>query len=177
MMKRREMNWTRVMGELERIFRSNNTGQIGSPDETGQMEASRGIDWMYRLPRDESSRSGMTVDLLVETHGDQNQLGRFIRQLDEIIHEGADFYGGILRSAALWDGVTSITIMLEPGRLGELMIRMAVLPEVEKVEDGTYYRQESFTADSMPGATRYPINAMEPNKIRVIMKKDSIRGY
>ena len=123
------------------------------------------------------NKSHMTVDLLVETHGGPDQLTRFMRQLDEIIHEGADYYGGILRTTSLWDGITSITIMLEPGRLGELMIRIAVLPEVEKVEDTVYDGMNSISSDGWPGTSRYPKYPFSPDKIRVIMKKDIVMGY
>jgi hypothetical protein len=176
-MRRRDVNWPKKLADLERIFRAKNTGRIAPQDETGQLEASRRYDWISRLPQDKTSNSRMTVELLVETRGGAAQLVRFVHQLDEIIHEGADYYGGILRTASLLDGITSITIMLEPGRLGELMISIAVLPEVEKVEDAVYDGQNSFSSDGWVGAPRYPINTFSPDRIRVVMKKDIVTGY
>ena len=177
MMKRRDMNWSRVSAELEKIFKMKNAEEIEAPHETGQAEDSRRIDRISLPSRDTDSKFGMTVDVLVETHGNSNQFLRFCHQLDEIIHEGADSYGGILRTSTLWDGITCITIMLEPGRLGELMICLAVLPEVEKVEDGMFYGLKSLSGNGPYSIPHYPLNTRSPDKIRVVMKKEIVRGY
>ena len=75
-----------------------------------------------------------SVGLVVLPCGNAHQLLRFMVQLYERLHDH-DNYGSIVRGACSSDGSTAITILLQPAKLGNLVIKLANLPEVEKVEE------------------------------------------
>ena len=77
--------------------------------------------------------SELTIDMMVEHGEDEKQVAGFFQRLDEIIHEISDQYGGILSESFLFNGIMQVTIMLERRKVSELMVRMAFLPQVERI--------------------------------------------
>lgn len=169
-------NDSRVSVELERLIKNYSAVSGKVTKDNPPVESKRNIDWICQISEN-LALSGKTVDMLVETKNDQRQLDRFVMRLDELIHEISDQYGGILSRDNLFNGITRITMMLEQGKISELMMRVAFLPQVERIEEGIYQGNNLQSVDGMVGIPPYSVTARSANKIHVVMKEDIILGY
>ena len=59
---------------------------------------------------------------------------RFMVQLEQILRDD-DSRGSMLSTVRSWDCGTIITVLLEPTQVGNLVIKLAYMPDVEKVEE------------------------------------------
>jgi hypothetical protein len=145
------------------------------PADNNNTKKSHSTNWFCRLLQNNTDVSVMVFELVIETNGNTSKYGEFLKQLDDMIHDDADNFGGILSTSDLWEGIVLVSIILEPGRLGELMIRLAVMPGVERVEEGLVSDGES--KDTMGVDTPFPVNSRAKNRIRVVMEKPVTGGY
>ena len=67
--------------------------------------------------------------------GDASRLLRFMGQLDGMLHD-SDSYGDILRIAHTCGRDTIVTIQMQPTKFSNLMLKMAIMPGVERVAKG-----------------------------------------
>lgn len=176
-MKRENRKKTRKPEDFEKIIRLNSFMPLKSPPASRPGNPIRSTEWFKGVTGKKSPGRGMTIDITVETHGNESQFEQFLRNLDEAIHDTAESYGGILYYSEMWKGVSSVTIMLESGKLGELMILIAIMPGVERVEDGKYYVDRLYLPEDYSGFGRYPVNSRPGNILRVIMKHEINLGY
>ncbi len=105
--------------------------QVGTKNERKNSE----LCWRSRLPVKPSGFDAESFELVVLPCGDAPRLLRFMGQLDGMLHDD-DSYGDILRTAHTWEGGAVITIQLQPTKLSNLVLKMALIPEVDKVAEG-----------------------------------------
>jgi len=117
------------------------------------------------------------ADIILESSSLDSHLDDFLVQLDEVIHEISEQYGGILHCVEMWEGISSITVMLEPDKMSELMMRIAFFPQVEKVEEGLHFREKPESMEGMIGLSPYARVSCSGNALRVVMKEEIVLGY
>ena len=142
-----------------------------SEPETKDRRENREVSWRSRLPVRPLGLLNEAVELVVLPYDGTSQLLRFMGQLDTTLLD-ADNYGTILRTAYSWDGSVAITILMEPTKLSNLAIKLAILPEVEKVEDELSARSIfSSTTEKFRGL---PASSIRPSKRIHVTLKESI---
>lgn len=109
------------------------------------------------------------IELVVPPPADAAGLLRFMCQLAEILHED---FASIICTVGSWDRGTVVTIRPQPTTVVSLPIRLANLPEVEKVEE------ESLAGGIFPSFPKklwfLPKLGISPGKrIRVTLKETS----
>ena len=104
--------------------------QVGTKNERKNSE----LCWRSRLPVKPSGFGAESFELIVLPLGDAPRLLRFMGQLEGMLHDD-DTYGDILRSAHTWDHGTAVTIQMQPAKFSNLVLKMAIMPEVEKVAE------------------------------------------
>ena len=105
--------------------------QVGTKNERKNSE----LCWRSRLPVKPSGFGAESFELVVLPCGDAPRLLRFMGQLDGMLHDD-DSYGDILRTAHTWEGGAVITIQMQPTKFSNLVLKMALIPEVDKVAEG-----------------------------------------
>ena len=86
--------------------------------------------WRSRLPVKSLGLPEAAVELVVLPCDGTYQLLRFMGQLDGMLHD-PNSYGDILRTAHTWGCGTVIMIQMQPTKLSNLAIKLAIMPEVE----------------------------------------------
>ncbi len=76
-----------------------------------------------------------SFELVILSCGDASRLLRFMDQLDGMLHD-SDSYGDILRIAYTCGRDTIVTIQMQPTKFSNLMLKMAIMPGVERVAKG-----------------------------------------
>jgi len=74
------------------------------------------------------------VELVVPPSTNIPWLLRFMVQLEKILHDN-DSRGSMLSTVRSWDCGAVITVLLEPTQVSNLVIKLACMPDVEKVEE------------------------------------------
>ena len=105
--------------------------QVGTKNERKNSELCR----RSRLPVKPSGFDAESFELIVLPLGDAPRLLRFMGQLEGMLHDD-DTYGDILRTAHTWEGGAVITIQMQPTKFSNLVLKMALIPEVDKVAEG-----------------------------------------
>lgn len=72
------------------------------------------------------------VELVISPPSNADQLFRYIGKLEKLLH---DDFGSIVSVAGSWTRGVVITVQLEPARASSFPIKLADIPEVEKVEE------------------------------------------
>jgi len=140
-----------------------------SEPETKDRRENREVSWRSRLPMRPLGLLNEAVELVVLPRDGTSQLLRFMGQLDERLLD-PDNYGTILRTAYSWDGSVAIAILMEPTKLSNLVIKLAILPEVEKVEDELSAR--SIFSSTTKKFRGLPASSIRPSKrIHVTLKE------
>ena len=104
--------------------------QVGTKNERKNSE----LCWRSRLPVKPSGFDAESFELVVLPRGDAARLLRFMGQLDGMLRDD-DTYGDILRTAHTWEGGAVITIQMQPTKFSNLVLKMALIPEVDKVAE------------------------------------------
>ena len=111
-----------------------------------------------------------SFELAILSCGDVSSLLRFMGQLDGMLND-PDSYGDILRTAHTRDCGTIVTIQMQPAKIGNLMLKFANLPEVEKVEQEPV--AIGVSSGSAGESARLPISSSEPDKRIYITLKEA----
>ena len=89
------------------------------------------VQTIRQVYRDKELLEGI-VELVILPSSNAAQLLRFICQLEELLHGDST---GIISLVGSWNRHSVITVQLEPDRASSLAIKLAGMPEVEKVEE------------------------------------------
>lgn len=76
--------------------------------------------------------AGEAIELVISPLSNSAQLFRYMCQLEELLH---DHPAIITSTIGSWDRGPVITVQLEPATASSLLIKLASMPEVEKVEE------------------------------------------
>jgi hypothetical protein len=142
--------------------------------ETRNRRENRRVSWRSRLPVKPLGLLDESIELVVLPRGDTSQLLRFMGQLDERLLD-ADNYGSILRTVYLWDGSIIITILMESTKIGNLVVKLSIMPEVEKVEEelpagsilsGTAEKSMGLSVSGVRSGKRICVTLKEPVPVR-----------
>ena len=125
---------TSALRELTDLLDITSSDELMASLETKNRRENREVCWRSRLPVKPLGLLDESVDLVVLPRGNTSHLLRFMGQLDERLLD-VDNYGSILRTAYSSDGSIVITILMEPGKLSNLVIKLVIMSEVEKVEE------------------------------------------
>ena len=139
-----------------------------------RQELAQAIRRVYQNRHSLKRRDGYVdeaVELVVPPPADAACLLRFMRHLEEIFH---DNFATIVRTVGSWCGPTVITTLLGPTTSPSLLVlKLANIPEVEKVEEEPVARGAfaSFpkNAGVLPG-----LNISPSERIRVTLKETSM---
>ena len=72
------------------------------------------------------------IELVISPRSDANQLFRFMYKLNKLLH---DHRAIIISTIGSWNRGSVITVQLQPAEVSSLLIRLASMPEVERVEE------------------------------------------
>jgi len=95
----------------------------------------RELCWRSRSPVKPVGFGSESFELGILWCGDASRLLRFMGQLDGMLHD-SDSYGDILRIAHTCGRDTIVTIQMQPTKFSNLMLKMAIMPGVERVAKG-----------------------------------------
>ena len=95
----------------------------------------RELCWGSRSPVKPVGFGRESFELVILWCDDASRLLRFMGQLDEML-QYPDSYGDILRIAHTWSRGTVVTIQMQPTKFSNLMLKMAIMPGVERVAKG-----------------------------------------
>jgi len=76
------------------------------------------------------------VELVTPPSTNILQLLRFVVQLQEVLRDN-DSRGSTLSAVRSWECGTVITVMLEPDQVSNLVIKLALMADVKKVQEDT----------------------------------------
>ncbi len=146
------------------------TGDGRSVTITGGLEkmlSNLNVTNRYYPPAESVIIPDIITELLVETQGGEEAIDQFKRQLDAAIFNGAENFGGIIQVTPLQNGLTSILIMLEAGRLSELTMRLSIIPGVEVYNDSLFSTWESCKDDAPSREKRNPVRVPAVKCVRI----------
>ena len=95
----------------------------------------RELCWRSRSPVKPVGFGSESFELGILWCDDASRLLRFMGQLDGMLHD-SDSYGDILRIAYTCGRDTIVTIQMQPTKFSNLMLKMAIMPGVERVAKG-----------------------------------------
>ena len=108
---------------------------LSEPLETENERKNRELCWRSRLPVKPGSGIDNSVDVVVlPGNNEPRLLLRFMGQLYEGLHDQEN-YSMILHAACSSVGQALVTILIQPTKLGNLVIKLANMPEVEEVRE------------------------------------------
>ena len=125
---------TQALRELADSLDIIGSDELSASLETKSRRKNREVCWRSRLPVKPLGLLDESVELVILPRGNTSQLLKFMGQLDERLLD-IDNYGSILRTAYSSDGSIVITILMEPTKLSNLAMKLAIMPEVDKVEE------------------------------------------
>lgn len=113
-----------------------------------------------------------SVELVLPPCDNARRLLKLMGQLENRLHED-DSYGSIMRTAYLRDGGITITILMRPIKISSLVIKLANMSEVERVEEGSHI---TGAFSSFPNKFEGPlVSSIRPTKsVRVTLKEADI---
>ena len=127
----------RVLRELADSIDIMNPADFSSQDDTTSnikiKKANRELYWRNQSPAKPMSTGNESFEIAIISCGATFPMLRFMGQLDGMLND-TDSYGDILRTAYTSNRGTVITIQIQPSKLGNLMNKIAAMPEVAKVE-------------------------------------------
>lgn len=118
------------------------------PQDTTHMELVHTIRQVYRNSHSLKERDGCVeemVELVIPPPANATQLLRFMCQLGGMLH---DDFGSIISTVGSWNSSTVITVRTSSTTPADLLIQLANMPEVEKVEE------QPLPRDTFPSLTK-----------------------
>jgi DNA-binding NarL/FixJ family response regulator len=143
------------------------------PQDTTHMELVHTIRQVYRNSKSLKERGGCveeTVELVIPPSVNTSRLLRFICQLGEMLH---DDFGSIISTVGSWNSSTVVTVRTSSATPADLLLQLANMPEVEKVEETPLPR------DISPSLTKQfrlrPRLRISPSKrLRITLKETGV---
>lgn len=90
-----------------------------------------------QLPTKPAGFVDESVELVIPPRSDVHQLWSLVGQLDDRLHED-DSYGSVMRTAYSVDSGTAITVAMQRHKFSSLVIKLANMREVERVEEESH---------------------------------------
>jgi hypothetical protein len=147
MIRYRPMKKARMLNDLADTVDIMDTEHMTIALETRLQRQNRQITWINRAPVKPLDPTDGMAEIVVNPQGDISNLIRFMGVMDEtLIH--AETYGSILRTAYSWDGCVSLTVIIEPNKLNKLITVLAIMPEVDVVEEKEKMSIEDMMSDT-----------------------------
>lgn len=135
----------------------------GTPNERKNRE----LCWRSRLPTKAAGFVDESVELVIPPRGDAHQLWSLVGQLDDRLHED-DSYGSVMRTAYSVDSGTTITVAMQHHKFSNLVIKLANMREVEKVEEEPHARGAICSFPDKPRVLQ-GVSLTPTKSIRVIL--------
>lgn len=117
-----------------------------------------------------SSSSKKIVDLIVVSPNDASMLASLVNQLQEILND-SESRGSIIRTLCPSLGIIAVTVEIEQSQFGNLMIKLAFLSDVERVDE-ELETQEEFVG-SLAKYVSFTRSNIEPSKRICLVLKES----
>lgn len=115
------------------------------------------------------------VELVIPSSANAAWLLRFMCQVEEILHDDFTSFASIICTVGSWDRGTVITIRMRPNTSSSLLIKLANLPEVEKVEEELLARSAFSSSPKKFGLLSKP--SISPSKrICVTLQETAMAG-
>ncbi len=134
MIRYRPMKKARALSDLADTIDMMDTEQMTMALETRLKRQNRQITWINQAPVKPLDPTDGMAEIVVDPQGDISTLIRFMGMMDEtLVH--AETYGSILRTAYSYDGCVSLTVIIEPNKLNRLITLLAIMQEVDVVEE------------------------------------------
>ena len=111
----------------------------------------RELCWRSRSPVKPVGFGSESFELVISWCSDASRLLRFMGQLDGMLHD-SDSYGDILRIAHTCGRDTIVTIQMQPTKFSNLMLKMAIMPGVERVAEGPWTTDDLAIIPQKSGA-------------------------
>ncbi len=163
MKKDMSLNSQALRGLADSIDIMNPADFSSQDDTTSNIKIKRAnwdLCWRSQSPVKSVSFGSESFELAIQSCGDTFPLLRFMGQLDGMLND-PDSYGDILRIAHTRDCGTVVTIQIQPTKLGNLMLKFATIPEVEKVEKEPVATSVFFRSTGK--FTRLPTSSVKPS--------------
>ena len=140
------------------------------PKDTTHMRLVQTIRQVYRdsrPPKERSSCVEEALELVIPPPVSASRLLRFMCQMGEMLH---DDFGSIISTVGSWNQDTVITVRTGSATPADLLIQLANMPEVEKVEEQTLSR--AIFSDFTKKFRLRPRSRVSPSKrLRVTLKE------
>jgi len=132
----------------------------------------RELCWGSRSPAKPVGLVDESVELVLPSCDNAPRLLKLMGRLENRLHEH-DSYGSVMRTAHLWDGSVTIKILMQPTKFSSLVIKLANMSEVERVEEGSHITNAfSSFPDEFGGSL---VSNSRPTKsVRVTLKEADI---
>lgn len=138
--------------------------------DTTHIELVQTIRQVYRdsqSPKEHNGGVEEAVELVIPPPADATRLLRFMCQLAEMLH---DDFGSIISTVGSWNSGTVITVRTNSATPAELLIHLANMPEVEKVEEQTLSR-DIFSDLTKKFTLRPRLRVSLSKRLRVTLKE------
>ena len=153
----------------------------GSPDiiapaalaefpETEDERKNRELCWRSQLPVRPTGFTDELVELVVLPSDDSPQLLGFMSNLSERLQD-YDNYGSIMRTAYSSIGHIIVDVLMLPDKVGSLVIKLANMPEVEKVWDEP--QASGVLSSFLNKSANSPMSNMRPGKKVFVALEDT----
>ena len=124
-----------LMDSLDIVDPADFSDQGDTTNNIKSKRKNRELCWRSRSPVKPVGFGSESFELGILWCGDASRLLRFMGQLDGMLHD-SDSYGDILRIAHTCGRDTIVTIQMQPTKFSNLMLKMAIMPGVERVAKG-----------------------------------------
>ena len=157
-----------LSGSVDIVGKASLSNPVGMKTEAKNRE----LCLKNRLPVKNTNFLENAVDLVIPSHNDP-QLLKFAGKLYETLQE-QDNYGSILGTACSWAHGAVIKILIRTEKLSNLVINLANMPEVERVEE-TLVRDDFRNFANISETMTKP-GTSNSKKIQIIMKENGMAG-
>ena len=121
-----------LMDSLDIVDPADFSDQGDTTNNIKSKRKNRQLCWRSRSSVKPVSFGSESFELGIPSCNDASRLLRFMGQLDGMLHD-SDSYGDILRIAHTCGRDTIITIQMQPAKFSNLMLKMAIMPGVERL--------------------------------------------
>ncbi len=123
-----------LMDSLDIVDPADFSDQGDTTNNIKSKRKNRELCWRSRSPVKPMGFGSESFELVILSCGDAFRLLRFMGQLDGMLHD-SDSYGDILRIAHTCGRDAIVTIQMQPAKFSNLMLKMAIMPGVERVAE------------------------------------------
>ena len=121
-----------------------------------------------------ASYDAESFELMVLPCGDTSEIFKFVGHLDMMLHD-VDSYGDILHTSFNSGCSVTVTMQISPTKFNNLVLKLAIMPEVEKVAEELPARSIfSSTTEKFRGL---PASSIKPSKRTYVTLKEPILAW